>query len=102
MLVILNVSRGAKEKGITAGIAIGATIGLKVLFAGPICEASMNPARSLAPALISGHPERLWIYLTAPNAGALMAVLIFSLPRGAKEGDTENPKFIDQQGSSED
>ena len=55
MIVILNVSHGAKEKGITAGIAIGATIGLEALFAGPICGASMNPFRSVAPALVSGH-----------------------------------------------
>jgi MIP family channel proteins len=74
MFVILNVSTGAKEKGITAGIAVGAVIGLEAMFAGKICGASMNPARSLAPAIISGHLEHLWIYLTAPFAGAAMAV----------------------------
>jgi len=89
MLVILNVSHGAKEKGITAGIAIGATIGLEALFAGPICGASMNPARSLAPALISGHPEHLWIYLTAPIAGALAAVPIYSLLRGCPKPEQQ-------------
>ncbi len=52
MFVILSVSTGAKEKGITAGIAIGSIIGLEALFAGPISGASMNPARSLAPALV--------------------------------------------------
>ena len=75
MFVILNVSTGAKEKGITAGIAVGAVIGLEAMFAGPICGASMNPARSLAPAVISGHLENLWIYLTAPFAGSALAVL---------------------------
>lgn len=74
MLVILNVSTGAKEKGITAGIAIGAVIGLEAMFAGPISGASMNPARSLAPALISNHLGALWIYLAAPVIGALSAV----------------------------
>lgn len=74
MFVILNVSTGAKEKGVTAGIAIGAVIGLEAMFAGPICGASMNPARSLAPAMVSGHWEHLWIYLTAPFAGAWLAV----------------------------
>jgi aquaporin Z len=74
MFVILNVSTGAKEKGITAGIAVGAVIGLEAMFAGPICGASMNPARSLAPAVVSGHWEHLWIYLTAPFLGAWMAV----------------------------
>lgn len=74
MFVILNVSTGAKEKGITAGIAVGAVIGLEAMFAGPICGASMNPARSLAPAMVSGHWECLWIYLTAPFLGAALAV----------------------------
>ena len=75
MFVILSVSTGAKEKGITAGIAVGAIVGLDALFAGPISGASMNPARSLAPALVSFHFQALWIYLTAPVLGALLAVL---------------------------
>src|ERR1700722_2969857 len=75
MWVILNVSTGAKEKGVTAGIAIGAVIGLEALFAGPICGASMNPARSLGPALVSGHFQNLWLYLAAPVIGATLAVL---------------------------
>lgn len=74
MLVILRNSTGAKEKGITAGIAIGGVIALEAMFAGPICGASMNPVRSLAPALVSGHLEHLWIYLAAPTLGALLAV----------------------------
>ena len=74
MLTILNVSTGAKEKGITAGIAVGSVIGLEAMFAGPICGASMNPARSLAPALVSGHFEHLWIYLVAPVLGAVAAM----------------------------
>ncbi|MEI6344787.1 MAG: aquaporin [Verrucomicrobiota bacterium] len=82
MLVIMNVSHGAKEKGITAGIAVGATIGLEALFAGPVCGASMNPARSLAPAIVSGHLEHLLIYLTAPVLGALAGVMLSSLLRG--------------------
>ena len=75
MFVILSVSTGAKEKGITAGIAIGGVIALEALFAGPICGASMNPARSLAPALLSRHLEHLWIYLAAPIIGAVAAVV---------------------------
>jgi aquaporin Z len=74
MLVVLSVSTGAKEKGVTAGIAIGAVIALEAMFAGPICGASMNPARSLAPALVSGHLENLWLYLAAPILGALLAI----------------------------
>ena len=76
MLVILQVSAGAKEKGITAGIAVGAVVLLEAMFAGPISGASMNPVRSLAPALLSGHLHALWVYLTAPLAGALLAVLL--------------------------
>jgi len=75
MFVILCVSTGAKEKGITAGIAVGSVIALEALFAGPVSGASMNPARSLAPALVSGHPEYLWVYLLAPTLGALTAIL---------------------------
>jgi aquaporin Z len=75
MLTILNVSTGAKEKGITAGIAVGSVIALEAMFAGPICGASMNPARSLSPALLSGHLEHLWLYLTAPFLGAGLATL---------------------------
>jgi aquaporin Z len=75
MFVILGVSTGEKEKGITAGIAVGSIVGLEALFAGPISGASMNPARSLAPALVSAHFESLWIYFIAPVLGALVAVL---------------------------
>jgi aquaporin NIP len=73
MVVILHVSTGAKEKGITAGIAIGAVITLEAMFAGPICGASMNPARSIAPAVMSGHFEHLWLYVAGPVLGALLA-----------------------------
>jgi aquaporin NIP len=74
MLVILSVSTGSEEKGVTAGVAIGAIIGLEAMFAGPICGASMNPARSLAPAIVGGHVEFLWIYMLAPVMGAVLAV----------------------------
>jgi len=84
MLAILSVSTGAKEKGATAGMVIGSIIGLEAMFAGPICGASMNPARSIAPALVSGHLEFLWIYLAAPVLGALIAV---PLCCGVRESD---------------
>ncbi len=77
MFVILSVSIGPKEKGIMAGIAVGAVIALEALFAGPISGASMNPARSLAPALVAGRLDGLWIYLTAPVLGALAGVVGF-------------------------
>jgi MIP family channel proteins len=75
MFVILSVSTGPKEKGIMAGIAVGAVIGFEALFAGPISGASMNPARSLGPALVSLRLDGLWIYLTAPVIGALLGVV---------------------------
>jgi aquaporin NIP len=74
MFVILSVSTGAKEKGITAGIAIGGVVALEALFAGPISGASMNPARSLAPALVSLNLDHVWLYLVAPTLGACLAV----------------------------
>lgn len=74
MLVILSVSRGSKETGMLAGVAVGAVIALEALFAGPICGASMNPARSLAPALISLRMNDVWIYLAAPVLGAVASV----------------------------
>ena len=75
MFVILGVSTGAREKGITAGIVVGSIIGLEAMFAGPICGASMNPARSLGPAVASFHLQSLWIYLLAPVIGGLVGVL---------------------------
>lgn len=76
MLVIIRVSQGAKETEWFAGISIGAVVGLEAMFAGPICGASMNPARSLAPAIVSGNISQIWIYLIAPVAGALLASLV--------------------------
>ena len=75
IFVILNVSSGAKEKGLMAGIAVGAVVGLEALFAGPISGASMNPARSLAPALLSWNLNALWIYITAPILGSYLGVM---------------------------
>ena len=76
MFVILSVSIGAKEKGMLAGVAIGAVIALEAMFAGPVSGASMNPARSLAPALVSMRLDNLWIYLVAPIMGAVASVAI--------------------------
>ena len=75
MFVILSVSTGSKEKGILAGVAVGSVIALEALFAGPISGASMNPARSLAPALVAWRLDSLWLYLTAPVLGAGIGVL---------------------------
>ncbi len=74
MFVILSVATGSKEKGLMAGIAIGGTVALEALFAGPVTGASMNPARSLGPAIISGQWHMLWLYVLAPIFGAASAI----------------------------
>jgi aquaporin Z len=74
MFVIIHMATGSKEQGMFAGLAIGSVVWLEALFAGPICGASMNPIRSLSPAIVSGHTEHLWIYLSAPVLGAIIAV----------------------------
>ena len=77
MVVILCVATGANEKGIMAGVAVGAVIAVEALFAGPVSGASMNPARSLAPALVTLRLENLWIYLVAPVLGAAAGVVVW-------------------------
>ncbi|MBA3665054.1 MAG: MIP family channel protein [Bacteroidetes bacterium] len=79
MFVIIHVAKGSKEQGMFAGIAIGSVVLLEAMFAGPISGASMNPVRSLSPAIVSGHPEHVWIYLTAPVLGAILAVFCWML-----------------------
>ncbi|MBS1636115.1 MAG: MIP family channel protein [Bacteroidetes bacterium] len=74
MFVIVHVAKGSKEQGMFAGLAIGSVVLLEAMFAGPVCGASMNPARSIAPALVSGHPDHLWIYILAPVLGAVLAM----------------------------
>lgn len=73
MLVILFTSQGRRIEQYFAPIAIGLTVLLEAQFAGPICGASMNPARSIAPAIVSGYIENLWIYIVATTLGALIA-----------------------------
>lgn len=84
MMVILSVACGAKETGLLAGLTIGAVIALEATFAGPISGASMNPARSLGPAVIAGQFQSLWVYLTAPVIGAVAAVPLFFVMQATK------------------
>jgi aquaporin Z len=79
MLVIASSAVHSKAVKSFAGIAIGFTVGLEAMFAGPICGASMNPARSIAPALVSGHLESLWIYIVATILGAVASVYIYNI-----------------------
>ena len=79
MFVIINVSHGSKEQGLMAGIAIGSVVLLEAMFAGPISGASMNPARSIAPAFVSGNITHVWIYIFAPLIGSVLAVFTFKI-----------------------
>ncbi|MEM8874462.1 MAG: aquaporin [Planctomycetota bacterium] len=87
VFVILCVAVGSKERGLMAGIAIGGTVGICAIAAGPVCRASMNPARSIGPAIAALDFTHLWIYVTAPFIGAALAVgawnYIYRHPRGA-------------------
>jgi aquaporin Z len=85
MVVILCVATGSKEKGVMAGVAVGAVIAVEALFAGPVSGASMNPARSLAPALVTLQLGSLWIYLVAPVLGAAVGVLVWRCLRSTDE-----------------
>jgi MIP family channel proteins len=89
MLVIMAVATDTRAVGEAAAIAIGGTVGLDAMFGGPISGASMNPARSLGPALVSGDLHGLWIYLTAPFIGAVAAGLAYQLIRGETSSPTE-------------
>jgi len=92
MVVIINVSTGSKEMGVIAGIAIGAVVLLEAMFAGPITNASMNPARSLAPNIVSGNIQGLWLYIIAPILGALLAVVSCKLIKDDNCCDDDNCK----------
>lgn len=81
MFVIMAVATDTRAVG-AAAIAIGATVGLDALFGGPVTGASMNPARSLGPALVSGELSHLWLYLVGPLAGTVIGALAYQLVRG--------------------
>ena len=82
MLVIWAVATDPRAVGEAAALAVGGTVGLCALVGGPVSGASMNPARSLGPALASGEFEALWIYLLAPLVGASLGALAYQLLRG--------------------
>jgi MIP family channel proteins len=82
MFVIMAVATDTRAVGEAAAIAIGGTVGLDAMFGGPISGASMNPARSLGPAVVSGNLHALWLYLVAPLLGAALGALAYQLVRG--------------------
>jgi aquaporin NIP len=82
MFVIMAVATDTRAVGAGAAIAIGGTVGLDALFGGPITGASMNPARSIGPALLSGELHSLWVYIVGPILGAVAGALAYQLVRG--------------------
>ena len=88
MFVIMSVATDTRAVGEAAAIAIGGTVGLDAMFGGPISGASMNPARSLGPALVSGDLHALWLYVAAPLVGAALGALAYQFIRGEERAAT--------------
>lgn len=82
MFVIMSVATDTRAVGEAAALAVGGTVGLDAMFGGPISGASMNPARSLGPALVSGDFHALWLYVAAPLLGAALGALAYQFVRG--------------------
>ena len=82
MFVIMAVATDTRAVGEAAAIAIGGTVGLDAMFGGPISGASMNPARSIGPAFVSGDLHSLWLYIAAPLAGAALGAAVYRFLRG--------------------
>jgi MIP family channel proteins len=89
MFVIMAVATDTRAVGEAAAIAIGATVGLDAMFGGPITGASMNPARSLGPAIAAGDFTSIWVYLIAPPVGAVVAAATYQLLRAGPVAPTE-------------
>ncbi|CAL9015735.1 unnamed protein product [Prunus brigantina] len=81
MFVISGVATDNRAIGELAGLAVGATVLLNVMFAGPISGASMNPARSIGPAIVSTRYKHLWVYIFAPTLGAVCGALVYNVIR---------------------
>jgi MIP family channel proteins len=87
MFVIKGVAVDNRAQGVMAGVAIGAVITMAALFGGPLSGASMNPARSFAPALVSGQWSHQWLYWLAPLLGAPVGAWAYRLVKCPQEGD---------------
>jgi aquaporin NIP len=93
MFVIMAVATDTRAVGEAAAIAIGGTVGLDAMFGGPISGASMNPARSVGPALVSGDLHALWLYILAPLTGAALGALTYQFVRS----ETPRPAAAEQE-----
>ena len=85
MLVITAVATDTRAVGEAAALAIGGAVALGALVGGPVSGASMNPARSIGPALVAGDFASLWVYVVGPLGGSVLAVLAYRYLRGAPE-----------------
>jgi MIP family channel proteins len=92
MFVIMAVATDTRAAGEAAAIAIGGTVGLDAMFGGPITGASMNPARSVGPALVSGNLHALWLYIVAPICGASLAAMAYQFVRGEQADRAPEPR----------
>jgi MIP family channel proteins len=82
MFVILAVATDTRAVGEAAALAVGGTVLLDAMFGGPISGASMNPARSIGPAFVSGNLHALWLYIVAPIVGASVGGVAYQFVRG--------------------
>ncbi len=87
MFVIMAVATDTRAVGEAAAIAVGGTVLLDAMFGGPISGASMNPARSTGPAIVSGDLHALWLYILAPILGASLAALTYQFLRDEPKDD---------------
>jgi glycerol uptake facilitator-like aquaporin len=103
MFVIMAVATDTRAAGEAAAIAIGGTVGLDAMFGGPISGASMNPARSIGPAFVSGDLHALWLYILAPLAGAALGALVYEFTRGepTRPPATTNAPDVQPDGTPE-
>ena len=102
MFVIMAVATDTRAVGEAAAIAIGGTVGLDAMFGGPVSGASMNPARSLGPAVVSGDLHALWLYLLAPLAGAGVGALAYQFVRGEHTQPAQLHRSTDELEPSEE
>jgi MIP family channel proteins len=102
MFVIMAVATDTRAVGEAAAIAIGATVGLDAMFGGPISGASMNPARSVGPALVSGNLHALWLYIVAPILGAALAALTYQLIRDEPSRSTARVSSVELRADQTD
>ncbi len=91
MFVIMSVATDSRAVGELAGIAIGSTVALAAFVGGPLTNASMNPARSLGPAVLAGDFTNLWLYLLAPVIGTVLGAKVYDWIRCYRENEAEGP-----------